>query len=313
VPGVDPRVVGEPPEDLAFEAVEQLGEPLLVAPRVPRAPGEQRVAGEQVGPLVAVHEVEQGPVGVARRVQHLDLEVADLSTSLVTELAVERRGEQLVVARVAPDRQPRIRRRQLSHARTWSQCPWVCTTAIGSKPSIDLTQPLRTGGRVDQQRGPRPRAGEHVDVVVHLLDGHLADQERAVGAFGELAVGLDVAGVLGGRQGLLGVGASGAADGCGGDLVAARSTGRERGGVAEGGLGDVAQRLLGEEGLVGGDQHVGERQQPREDVVLDDPVGEVLEEQVALLLVDVEREVADPTVLERLDDGRVSISAPGWC
>ena len=51
---------------------------------------------------------------------------------------------------------------------------------------------------------------------------------------------------------------------------------------------------LREERLVAGDQHVGEGEQALEDVVLDDLVGEVLEEQVGLLLVDVDREVADP-------------------
>jgi hypothetical protein len=61
---------------------------------------------------------------------------------------------------------------------------------------------------------------------------------------------------------------------------------------------------------VGGDEHVREGQQPGEHVVLDDLVGQVLEEQVALLLVDVEGEVADLAVLERVDDRRVSISAP---
>ncbi|MGH1558309.1 hypothetical protein ACRAWD_12055 [Caulobacter segnis] len=51
--------------------------------------------------------------------------------------------------------------------------------------------------------------------------------------------------------------------------------------------------LLGQEGLVAGDQHVREGQQTLEDVVLDDLVGQVLEEQVGLLLVDVQRYAAD--------------------
>jgi hypothetical protein len=55
---------------------------------------------------------------------------------------------------------------------------------------------------------------------------------------------------------------------------------------------------------VAGDQHVREGQQPGEHVVVDDPVGQVLEEQVGLLLVDVEAEVPI------LPDLRASITAP---
>jgi hypothetical protein len=67
---------------------------------------------------------------------------------------------------------------------------------------------------------------------------------------------------------------------------------------------------IGEEGLVPGDEHVGEGEQPREDVVVDDPVGQVLEEQVGLLLVDVEAEVADRPVLSASMTAAVSTSAP---
>ena len=42
------------------------------------------------------------------------------------------------------------------------------------------------------------------------------------------------------------------------------------------------------ERLVPGDDHIGEREHPREDVVLDHAVGKVLEEQVALFLVNVQ-------------------------
>ena len=68
-------------------------------------------------------------------------------------------------------------------------------------------------------------------------------------------------------------------------------------------VGDVAQRLTGEEGLVAGDQDVGEGQQALEHVVLDDLRGEILEEQVGLLLVDVDGEIADLAALQALDHG----------
>ena len=49
-----------------------------------------------------------------------------------------------------------------------------------------------------------------------------------------------------------------------------------------------AQRLFGEEGLVARDQHIGEGQQPRKNVVVQYLAREVSEKQVALLFVDVE-------------------------
>ncbi len=46
--------------------------------------------------------------------------------------------------------------------------------------------------------------------------------------------------------------------------------GFERRRIAQGHLGDGLQRLVGEERLVAGDQHVGEAQQAGEDVVGED-------------------------------------------
>ena len=46
-------------------------------------------------------------------------------------------------------------------------------------------------------------------------------------------------------------------------------------------------------------EHVGKRQQSLELIVLDDRVGEILEEQIGLLLVHVERQVADLPALQR--------------
>ena len=76
----------------------------------------------------------------------------------------------------------------------------------------------------------------------------------------------------------------------------------------------AGQRLVREERLVAGDQDVGEGEQALEDVVLDDLVGEVLEEQVGLLLVDVDGEVADPAGLQPLDRRpRRRPGRRGWC
>ena len=63
-----------------------------------------------------------------------------------------------------------------------------------------------------------------------------------------------------------------------------------------------------------GDDDVGKGEQAREDVVLDDPVGEVPEEKVALLLVDVQTQVSYPTALEPIDR-RLSVDEGrrGWC
>ena len=52
---------------------------------------------------------------------------------------------------------------------------------------------------------------------------------------------------------------------------------------------------------MGGDQHVRERQQAGEHVVVEDLLAAILEEEIRLLLVDVERERTDPTGLEPVD------------
>ena len=39
--------------------------------------------------------------------------------------------------------------------------------------------------------------------------------------------------------------------------------------VDTGHVGDITERLVGEEGLVGGDQHIGEGEQPGEQIVAD--------------------------------------------
>ena len=69
-------------------------------------------------------------------------------------------------------------------------------------------------------------------------------------------------------------------------------------------VGDLLHRFVCEERLVSGDDHVGERQQPGERVVLQDVRGQVFEEELVLLLVHVQAERAEPAGLERIDDGR---------
>ncbi len=55
---------------------------------------------------------------------------------------------------------------------------------------------------------------------------------------------------------------------------------------------------------MGGDDHVGEGQQARQHVVLQRLVGAVLEEQLGLLLVDVQAQVAELAALQRADQRR---------
>ncbi|MND98299.1 hypothetical protein D3C80_906440 [compost metagenome] len=55
---------------------------------------------------------------------------------------------------------------------------------------------------------------------------------------------------------------------------------------------------------MGGDDHVGEGQQAGQHVVLQRLVGAVLEEQVGLLLVDIQPQVAELAAFQRLDQRR---------
>ena len=73
--------------------------------------------------------------------------------------------------------------------------------------------------------------------------------------------------------------------------------------VLQGGGGDVAQRLLREVGLVGGDDDVVERQQARQRVVVDNLVRAVFVEVLALLLVDVQSGRPDLFVFQSFDEG----------
>ncbi|MNH31057.1 hypothetical protein D3C79_913890 [compost metagenome] len=55
---------------------------------------------------------------------------------------------------------------------------------------------------------------------------------------------------------------------------------------------------------MGGDDHVGEGQQPCQHVVLQRLVGAVLEEQLRLFFVHVQAQVAELAALERIDQRR---------
>ena len=78
----------------------------------------------------------------------------------------------------------------------------------------------------------------------------------------------------------------------------AAGEGREVGG---GHAGDLGEGFLREKGLVCGDENVGESEQAREFVVMQDLAGEILEEDAFLFLIHVERDAAEAAGFERLD------------
>jgi hypothetical protein len=67
----------------------------------------------------------------------------------------------------------------------------------------------------------------------------------------------------------------------------------EGGEVGGGHAGDLGEGFLREKGLVCGDEDVGESEQAREFVVLQDLAGEILEEEAFLFLIHVERNAAE--------------------
>lgn len=70
--------------------------------------------------------------------------------------------------------------------------------------------------------------------------------------------------------------------------------------IADRCLGDVVQRVLRQEGLVGGDDDVGHGDQPGQQVVAEDVAGQVPEEDVQLLLIYVKAGRADFAGLDAL-------------
>ena len=87
------------------------------------------------------------------------------------------------------------------------------------------------------------------------------------------------------------------------DLVRWDFTALEGSQVGDRGRGDLLEGLLGEERLVSGDEHVREGEQPAEDVIINDRVGQILKEQPGFFFVDVEAEIAELATLERVDGG----------
>jgi len=85
--------------------------------------------------------------------------------------------------------------------------------------------------------------------------------------------------------------------------VSAAAGGFEFGEALEGGLGDFAEGVVSEEGLVAGDEDIGKGEEAGELVVFQDLRGAVLKEKAGFFLVDVDGEVADVALFEATDDG----------
>ena len=66
---------------------------------------------------------------------------------------------------------------------------------------------------------------------------------------------------------------------------------------------DFAQSFPGQKRLVGRDQNIRKRQQPREDVILKDAAGQIFKEDAFFLLVDIQRHPADMAGLEGFYQG----------
>ena len=120
VAGVEPRVVGEPVEDLGGHLVEELGEGVGVAEGVADPAGEQRVAGEEVrvaalGGRVVVEQRDRAG-GVAGEGDHLEGAVADGDGVALLDLEGDRDagllGDRLGVGDRRRRWRPRWRRRR---------------------------------------------------------------------------------------------------------------------------------------------------------------------------------------------------------
>src|SRR6266508_1016477 len=75
----------------------------------------------------------------------------------------------------------------------------------------------------------------------------------------------------------------------------------ESGYVGERRLRDALQCFFGEETLMTGDDDVGKGEQAREDVVTDDLIRQVFKEEIGLLLINVQAEIAYPARLQSFD------------
>lgn len=72
------------------------------------------------------------------------------------------------------------------------------------------------------------------------------------------------------------------------DFVRQRAAVDVVGNVLQRGGGDVGERLAGEKALMRGQQHVGERNQPRQHIVIHHLRGEILEKVLAFFLVHIQ-------------------------
>ncbi len=75
--------------------------------------------------------------------------------------------------------------------------------------------------------------------------------------------------------------------------------------------GRVRDRVEGfrrEEALVAGDDHVGKREQAREDVVLEDAPGAIFEEEGGLLFVDVQAQMFTNAQMAGRPEARAAVS-----
>lgn len=71
--------------------------------------------------------------------------------------------------------------------------------------------------------------------------------------------------------------------------------------IIQGSLCDIFQNILSKKGLMPGDNHVWKGEQASKDVILNNPIGQILKEQVGLFLVDIQRESADFAGFESLN------------
>ena len=74
------------------------------------------------------------------------------------------------------------------------------------------------------------------------------------------------------------------------------------GNAIDGGLADRRDRLLGEEGLMAGNDDIRERQQALEHVIGNDGARQVAEEQISLLLVNIQRQAAQLAAFQGFDN-----------
>ena len=65
-------------------------------------------------------------------------------------------------------------------------------------------------------------------------------------------------------------------------------------------MGDFAEGVVGEEGLMAGDEDIGKGEETGELVVLENLRGAVFKEEARLLFVDIDGQVADVTLFDAL-------------